>query len=182
MDNYQKLEKIGQGACGAIFMARDLANEGRIVALKKIHLEAECEGVPSTSIREISLLKELQHPNILRLLNIVHAEYHNLYLVFEFLDIDLKRYMETLPASDGGRGKVLPEGSLAYLMQLGMDDMVVRKFMYQLCAGVKYCHSYRILHRDLKPANLLIDKEGKSQVSRFWAGTSVWCASAPIHS
>ncbi|EXL65731.1 cyclin-dependent kinase 1 [Fusarium oxysporum f. sp. conglutinans race 2 54008] len=167
MDNYQKLEKIGQGACGAIYKARDLANGGRIVALKKIRLEAEGEGVPSTSIREISLLKELQHPNILRLLNIVHADYHKLYLVFEFLDIDLKRYMETLPASDGGRGKVLPEGSSAYLMQLGMNDMVVRKFMYQLCAGVKYCHSHRILHRDLKPANLLIDKEGNLKLADF---------------
>ncbi|KAF4334812.1 CMGC CDK CDC2 kinase [Fusarium beomiforme] len=179
MDNYQKLEKTGQGmsdpsagalatsACGAIFKARDLANGGRIVALKKIHLEAEGEGVPSTSIREISLLKELQHPNILRLLNIVHADYHKLYLVFEFLDIDLKRYMETLPVSDGGRGKVLPEGSSAYLMQLGMNDTVVRKFMYQLCAGVNYCHSHRILHRDLKPANLLIDKEGNLKLADF---------------
>ncbi|KAJ3453686.1 hypothetical protein MRS44_017933 [Fusarium solani] len=92
MDNYQKLEKIGQGTCGAIYKARDLASGGRIVALKKIRLEAEDEG---------------------------------LYLVFEFLDIDLKRYMEALPVSDGGRGKVLPEGSSAYLMQLGMNDMVL---------------------------------------------------------
>ena len=71
--------------------ARDLLHNGRIVALKKIRLEAEDEGVPSTAIREISLLKEMNDPNIVRLLNIVHADGHKLYLVFEFLDLDLKK-------------------------------------------------------------------------------------------
>lgn len=66
--------------------------------------------MPSTAIREISLLKEMQDPNIVRLLNIVHADGHKLYLVFEYLDLDLKKYMEALPVSQGGRGKPLPEG------------------------------------------------------------------------
>jgi serine/threonine protein kinase len=65
-----------------------------LVALKKIRLEAEDEGVPSTAIREISLLKELQHPNIVRLLDVIHND-SKLYLVFEFLDLDLKKYMDT---------------------------------------------------------------------------------------
>jgi cyclin-dependent kinase len=58
---------------------------GEILALKKIRLEAEDEGIPSTAIREISLLKELQHPNIVRLYDVVHTE-RTLTLVFEFLD------------------------------------------------------------------------------------------------
>lgn len=97
-----------------MYKARDV-NTNQIVALKKIRLEAEDEGVPSTAIREISLLKELKDDNIVRcapnrmladpqgrltvvpvisrLLDIVHAD-QKLYLVFEFLDVDLKRYME----------------------------------------------------------------------------------------
>ncbi|GAO15002.1 uncharacterized protein UV8b_00486 [Ustilaginoidea virens] len=167
MENYQKLEKVGEGTYGVVYKARDLANSGRIVALKKIRLEAEDEGVPSTAIREISLLKEMKDPNIVRLLNIVHSDGHKLYLVFEFLDLDLKRYMEALPVSDGGRGKALPEGSSATILHLGLSDVVIRKFMMQLCDGIKYCHSRRVLHRDLKPQNLLIDKDGNLKLADF---------------
>ena len=65
MDRYVKIEKIGEGTYGVVYKARDKSSS-EILALKKIRLEAEDEGVPSTAIREISLLKELQHPNIVR--------------------------------------------------------------------------------------------------------------------
>ncbi|KAL2208150.1 Pkinase-domain-containing protein [Sarocladium strictum] len=167
MENYERLEKVGEGTYGVVFRARDLLNGGRIVALKKIRLEAEDEGVPSTAIREISLLKEMKDPNIVRLLNIFHADSHKLYLVFEFLDLDLKKYMEALPVSDGGRGKPLPEGSSATVHTLGLTPTVIRKFMMQLCEGIKYCHSHRVLHRDLKPQNLLINGDGNLKLADF---------------
>ncbi|KAH9879461.1 hypothetical protein IAQ61_001279 [Plenodomus lingam] len=168
MENYQKLEKVGEGTYGVVYKARDLTTKDqRIVALKKIRLEAEDEGVPSTAIREISLLKEMNDPNIVRLLNIVHADGHKLYLVFEFLDLDLKKYMEALPVSQGGRGKALPEGSGLAGQTLVMDDKMVKKFMMQLCQGVKYCHSHRVLHRDLKPQNLLIDDKCNLKLADF---------------
>src|SRR3984885_7454279 len=155
------------GTYGVVYKALDLLHNGRVVALKKIRLEAEDEGVPSTAIREISLLKEMNDPNIVRLLNIVHADGHKLYLVFEFLDLDLKKYMEALPVSDGGRGKALPDGSGPDLGGLGLGDDMVKKFMSQLCEGVRYCHSHRVLHRDLKPQNLLIDREGNLKLADF---------------
>lgn len=65
MERYQKLEKIGEGTYGVVFKAKD-KKSGKIIALKRIRLEAEDEGIPSTAIREISLLKELRHPNIVR--------------------------------------------------------------------------------------------------------------------
>lgn len=155
------------GTYGVVYRALDRLHDNRIVALKKIRLEAEDEGVPSTAIREISLLKEMRDPNIVRLLNIVHADSHKLYLVFEFLDLDLKKYMEALPVADGGRGRDLPPGTSGELATLGLGSAIIKKFMSQLCHGVKFCHSHRVLHRDLKPQNLLIDKEGNLKLADF---------------
>jgi cyclin-dependent kinase len=148
MDRYSKIEKVGEGTYGVVYKARDNTNN-QIVALKKIRLEAEDEGVPSTAIREISLLKELKNENIVRLLDIVHAD-QKLYLVFEFLDVDLKRYMEHASAGN---------------IPLTLD--ITKKFTHQLTSGLLYCHSHRILHRDLKPQNLLIDKRNNLKLAYF---------------
>jgi len=148
MDRYAKIEKVGEGTYGVVYKARDVSNN-QIVALKKIRLEAEDEGVPSTAIREISLLKELKDDNIVRLLDIVHAD-QKLYLVFEFLDVDLKRYMEA------GNSQGTP-----------LTLELCQKFTHQLTSGLLYCHSHRILHRDLKPQNLLIDKRNNLKLADF---------------
>ena len=99
MERYQKMEKIGEGTYGVVYKAKDRVT-GEIIALKKIRLEAEDEGIPSTAIREISLLKELQHPNIVRLYDVVHTE-RKLTLVFEFLDQDLKKYLDICDSGPG---------------------------------------------------------------------------------
>lgn len=149
LSDYRRLEKVGEGTYGVVYKAEDTSCGNRLVALKKIRLEAEDEGVPSTAIREISLLKEMRDPYIVSLYNIVHSDAQKLYLVFEFLDLDLKKYMESIPRSES----------------LGAD--IIKKFMLQLVKGTMYCHSHRIMHRDLKPQNLLIDKEGNLKLADF---------------
>jgi len=89
---YQKLEKIGEGTYGLVYKARNRKN-GELVALKNIRLESEDEGTPSTAVREISILKQLQHPNIVKLHEVIHTE-KSLTLVFEYLDQDLKNYLD----------------------------------------------------------------------------------------
>mmetsp|Transcript_5310 Transcript_5310/g.7937 ORF Transcript_5310/g.7937 Transcript_5310/m.7937 type:complete len:296 (-) Transcript_5310:160-1047(-) len=145
MERYQKMEKIGEGTYGVVYKAKDRVT-GEIIALKKIRLEAEDEGIPSTAIREISLLKELQHPNIVRLYDVVHTE-HKLTLVFEFLDQDLKKYLDVCDS--------------------GLDLPILKSFLYQLLTGIAYCHHHRVLHRDLKPPNLLINREGQLKLADF---------------
>ena len=63
MDKYIKQDKLGEGTYGAVFKATDKTNN-EVVALKKIRLELEDDGIPPTSIREIALLKTLKHPNL----------------------------------------------------------------------------------------------------------------------
>ena len=62
MERYEKLEKVGEGTYGVVYKAKD-RETNEIVALKKVRMGSEDEGVPSTALREIALLKEIQHPN-----------------------------------------------------------------------------------------------------------------------
>lgn len=144
MEQYKKLEKIGEGTYGIVYKAED--GRGDVWALKTIRLEAEDEGIPSTAIREISLLKELQHPNIVRLGDVIHTE-KKLTLVFEYLDQDLKKLMDMC---DGG----LPPATTC-------------SFLKQLLCGIAFCHQHRVLHRDLKPQNLLINREMALKLADF---------------
>ena len=65
----------------------------QIIALKKVKIDHGDEGVPSTALREIALLKEVDHPNIVKLLDIVHGD-NKLYIVFEYFNMDMKKYMD----------------------------------------------------------------------------------------
>lgn len=120
---------------------------GALVALKEINLDSE-EGTPSTAIREISLMKELDYENIVTLYDVIHTE-NKLTLVFEFMDKDLKKYMET----HGSNGC--------------LDMKVVKLFMFQLLKGIMFCHDNSVLHRDLKPQNLLINNKGELKIGDF---------------
>jgi len=66
------------------------------VALKKIKIDHSDEGIPSTALREISLLKELDHPGIVKLLEILHGgkDGNKLYLIFEYFNMDIKKYLD----------------------------------------------------------------------------------------
>ena len=72
LDKYQKLEKLGEGTYGVVYKAQNLETK-EFVAIKKIRLEKEDDGVPSTAIREISLLKNLKHPNVVELKEVLFS-------------------------------------------------------------------------------------------------------------
>ncbi|KAI8880977.1 protein serine/threonine kinase, partial [Backusella circina FSU 941] len=121
----KKIEKLGEGTYGIVYKAQN-RETNEVVALKRIRLDNEEEGVPCTAIREISLLKELKHPNIVRLYDVLHTE-KKLTLVFEYLDSDLKKFLD----SYGG----------------DIDVITVKQLMYQLLKGIAFCHAHRVLHR-----------------------------------
>jgi len=145
MTHFQQLEKLGEGTYATVFKGK--SPTGEIVALKEIHLDSE-EGTPSTAIREISLMKELKHENIVSLYDVVHTE-NKLMLVFEYMDKDLKKYMDT----HGNRG--------------ALDLATIKSFTFQLLRGIAFCHENRVLHRDLKPQNLLINRRGQLKLADF---------------
>lgn len=144
---YEIFEKqpLGEGTYGKVYKARSNRTNDW-VAMKQMKLDAQEEGVPSTAIREIALLKELSHHNVVKLLD-VFCKPNKLVLVFEYLENDLKKYMKAL------NGRLTPT--------------TVRNFAFQLCKGVEFCHANRIIHRDLKPQNLLIDNRLRLKIADF---------------
>ena len=115
------------------------------VALKKIRVDGDEDGVPATAIREIALLKELEHPNIVCLLDVKHVN-AKLYMVFEYLDQDLRQYLDSA---------------------VDIKGELVRSYLKQLLMGMEHCHAHRTLHRDLKPQNLLINRDGTLKLADF---------------
>ncbi|CAF2987864.1 unnamed protein product [Rotaria sp. Silwood2] len=120
----------------------------QIYALKKIRLEGEDDGVPATAIREISILKELRHQNIVQLRDVILTD-ARLYLIFEYLAMDLKKYLDCLGENED------------------MDVALIRSYMYQIIDALLFCHCRRIIHRDLKPQNLLVDTKGIIKLADF---------------
>lgn len=135
---YKKLEKLGEGTYGRVYKARHNGN-GQFVALKQVKLDPNEEGIPATTLREISILKELQHKTIVKLHDQIY-ENGELYLVFEYMPFDLKAYLDK-----------------AFKEQGGMSAPLLQRFLYQLITSVYICHTNRVLHRDLKPQNFLVD-------------------------
>ncbi|KAI4305863.1 hypothetical protein L6164_029199 [Bauhinia variegata] len=161
VDCFEKLEQIGEGTYGQVYMAREIRT-GEIVALKKIRMDNEREGFPITAIREIKILKKLHHDNVIKLKEIVTSpgpekdeqgrpdgnKYKGgIYMVFEYMDHDL-----TGLADRPGMRFTIPQ---------------IKCYMRQLLTGLHYCHINQVLHRDIKGSNLLIDNEGNLKLADF---------------
>lgn len=144
LETYVKLDKLGEGTYATVYKGRSKLTEN-LVALKEIRLEHE-EGAPCTAIREVSLLKDLKHANVVTLHDIIHTQ-SCLTLVFEYLDRDLKQYLDDC-------------GSV-----INMHN--VKLFLFQLLRGLAFCHRHKVLHRDLKPQNLLLSRRGELKLADF---------------
>jgi len=145
LDQFEEIKQLGEGTYGVVFLVRNKKND-ELVALKKIRLDSDDEGISSTAIREISLLMSLRHPNIVHLHQVFCGQ-RGLTMVFEYLEYDLKKYMDSR------------------IDLLSLDE--IKWMMYQLLVGIDFCHRRRVMHRDLKPQNLLINANGVLKLADF---------------
>lgn len=158
VENYDKLNDIEEGAYGWVARAKDLRTN-RVVALKRLKLDDSPQnrvGLPETGLREIQILKDCTHRNVVDLHEVVVNEsaadgrpgkIESIFLVLEFVEHDLKSILEDMP-----------EPFLA---------SEVKTLMRQLAEGVGYLHDNWILHRDLKTSNLLLNNRGQLKIADF---------------
>ncbi|XP_057664897.1 cyclin-dependent kinase 12 isoform X1 [Diorhabda carinulata] len=155
VDMFEVIAQIGEGTYGQVYKAKDVhANE--LVALKKVRLENEKEGFPITAVREIKILRQLNHKNIVNLREIVtdkqdavdfRKEKGSFYLVFEYMDHDLMGLLES--------GMV------------DFNELNNACIMKQLLDGLNYCHKKNFLHRDIKCSNILMNNKGEVKLADF---------------
>lgn len=132
-------EPAGSGAYGTVVIADD-TKKGEQVAIKKIERAFEHKLFTKRTLRELIILRLLNHENVVQLKTIQKPEdpdkFDEIYAVFEVMETDL-----------GSIVKSSQELSIAH----------IQFFLYQVLRGMKYVHSAGILHRDLKPRNLLVN-------------------------
>lgn len=132
-----------------MYKARDTLTEA-IVAVKKIKIgsrEEARDGINRTALREIKLLHELQHENVIGLLD-VFGHKSNVSLVFDFMDTDLEQ--------------IIKDPKIPVLTPAN-----IKAYMIMTLKGLEYLHLHWILHRDLKPNNLLVNSNGILKIGDF---------------
>ncbi|KAK4456008.1 kinase-like domain-containing protein [Podospora aff. communis PSN243] len=151
VENYDKLNDIEEGAYGWVARASEQST-GKIVALKRLKIDPkDRSGLPVTGLREIQILKDCDHRNVVKLQEVVvgddTSKIESIFLVLEFVEHDLKSILEDMP-----------EPFLA---------SEVKTLLLQLASGVSYLHDNWILHRDLKTSNLLLNNRGQLKIADF---------------
>ncbi|XP_027760769.1 cyclin-dependent kinase 13 isoform X3 [Empidonax traillii] len=155
VDKFDIIGIIGEGTYGQVYKARD-KDTGEMVALKKVRLDNEKEGFPITAIREIKILRQLNHQSIINMKEIVTDKEDALdfkkdkgafYLVFEYMDHDLMGLLES---------------GLVHF-----NENHIKSFMRQLMEGLAYCHKKNFLHRDIKCSNILLNNRGQIKLADF---------------
>ena len=132
---YEVIGIVGEGAYGIVYKCKNKETD-KFVAIKKFK-ETEDELVQKTMKRELKMLQQLKHENIVEFQESFTSK-GNLFLVFEYCEKNLLEVLEESPD--------------------GLSPKLIKSFIYQMCKAIAYMHKNNMIHRDIKPENLLIDE------------------------
>ncbi|OWM66401.1 mitogen-activated protein kinase homolog 1-like [Punica granatum] len=146
---YYPLKPIGRGSHGVLCAALNLDTNDK-VAIKKISNVFKDPKTAVNTLRELMILRQIQHENIIALKHVMlpsqRTRFEDVYLVFELMKTSLHNYIQTRK-------------------QLFEDQ--IRYFIFQILCGLNYLHSVNVLHRDLRPSNILVDSNCRLKICDF---------------
>ncbi|KAL3875407.1 hypothetical protein ACJMK2_033355 [Sinanodonta woodiana] len=145
MEKYENLGLVGEGSYGMVLKCKH-KETGQLVAIKKFLESDDDKMVKKIALREVRMLKQLRHDNLVNLLEVFKRK-KRLYLVFEFVDHTVLDELEKCPN--------------------GLDETTIRKILWQVLKGIEFCHLNNIIHRDIKPENILVSKSGIVKLCDF---------------
>lgn len=159
-DHYEMNKTIGSGGYGVVVSAVDKKKDTK-VAVKKVVSAFDDMLVAKRMIREIRLLRQFDHDNIIRIVDMLPPpsveKFKDVYMVLDRMDTDLHHIIYS--------GQNLKEAHLQF-------------FLYQILCGLHYMHSARVIHRDLKPANVLVNTTCDLKLCDFGLARSLGKAAA----
>uniref|UniRef100_A0AAA9TGF6 cyclin-dependent kinase n=1 Tax=Bos taurus TaxID=9913 RepID=A0AAA9TGF6_BOVIN len=176
MEKYEKIGKIGEGSYGVVFKCRN-RDTGQIVAIKKF-LESEDDPViKKIALREIRMLKQLKHPNLVNLIEVFRRK-RRLHLVFEYCDHTV---LHELDRHQRGQTQYFthffpvqipfqPDPLLILLVcskNIWVPEHLVKSITWQTLQAVNFCHKHSCIHRDVKPENILVTKQSVIKLCDF---------------
>ena len=159
------LDCIGKGTYGTVYRAVDQA-ENKVYALKRVILHNEkSDGFPTTSVREIRILKSISHPNIVQLHDVIVGEGRDdVFLTFEYCEHDMSTLLQSFRRTTSFTSSSSSSSS-PYDCKFGKGG--VKRLMLGLLSGLKHLHERLIIHRDLKMSNLLYNSRGVIKIADF---------------